>query len=445
LKRSPAEQIVDFLSFSPEASYRALDLSPQGWHRAAQWLDDSGLGFYLLQRAKDRDLTNAIPDSILSVLQANFAANQQRTDFLLRRFEQINRNFNEARVRYVVLKGFSLVPEFCPSSTLRHQGDLDYLVDESSLSAAQQALISAGYTAKSSRSSKEFIFMSPGATSPSRNARQYSPEGPHAVELHLDAWDSNLYGLPCLSKLISPERAKNHRANGLTFAALDDADAFLLQVLHASHHLFTHWIRKSSLLEIGYFIHRRADDTELWKRVAERIGNNIVLRELSVVITQLVAGLFAIALPTVIREWGATLRLGLRVWGEEYSREWAISDFPVYEFALFPKSKFTWFLQQQFEDLGIPAKQNNAATKSSSRIWSILQSLREHPSVVFDADWRRRQMLLRRTAFHALANLRYFCEIPRWRRLNLNKMQELSQSSFRTAQPRVPGELLDSN
>ncbi len=56
MKRSLAEDVVGFLSFSSDAQHsigRLKGYSHREWERALHWLDDSGLAFYLLQKLKD--------------------------------------------------------------------------------------------------------------------------------------------------------------------------------------------------------------------------------------------------------------------------------------------------------------------------------------------------------------------------------------------------------
>ena len=165
MKRVLADNLVEFLSFSgPGNSIPALErVCHRDWQRCLLWLDDTGLAFYFLQKLQDANSVDVIPTSILSRLETNFAANQCRVEDMSRRFDTLNRRFNEAGIGYAVLKGLSLVPQFCPYAPLRHQGDFDYLVDTRSLSAAQRVLVEAGYVPKDSPSSQEFIFVMPGA------------------------------------------------------------------------------------------------------------------------------------------------------------------------------------------------------------------------------------------------------------------------------------------
>jgi hypothetical protein len=421
VRRTPPEEVVEFLSFSRGARAHGDELekfSSRDWTKVLAWLDDAGLAFYFLSKLKNTNTTDRVPTWAISRLETNFAANQQRVEDMSHRFGLLNRSFDDAGVRYAVLKGLSNVPQFCPDATLRHQGDFDYLVDEPSLPVARQVLLAAGYSPKPSLSQQQFIFVKTGMGKPSRTAEQYSAQSPHAVELHLDIWDREQNRLPLLPRLFFVEQARIHNCNQLSFPALADEDAFLLQILHACQHLFTLWIRMSCLFEIGYFLNRRAFDTTLWGRIEQRVKDNLVLREFVVIVAELVTKLFSPALPSVIRNWGRTIRPGSRVWIESYARHWAFSEVPVYEFRLFPTAKLALFLHQQYRDETTHTNLVRAQVLPFSRLSRIASSLRNKPSLVLNLDWWKRQRLISRGLFHALAGLRYFCEIPRWLWLN---------------------------
>ena len=427
LNRRRAEAIVEFLSFSPncEAGTTFDAFTTADWENVLRWMDDAGLAFYFLQKIKATTLTSRLPAWVRSQIETNLAANQERTAALANKFDCLNRSFREAGVRYAVLKGFSLVPDFCPRAALRHQSDFDYLVDEKSLSAARRIVLEAGYCAQDSRSSQESIFISSGTELPSRGGRQYSAQAPHAVELHLDIWDGDFHQLPGIPKMFSVDHTINHQSSGLTFSALDDRDAFLLQVLHASHHLFTQWIRMSCLFEIAYFLKNRSTDVELWEGVHERVGRNLVLREFIVVVTELAAKLFHAPIPSAVQIWGEEIRTGPRVWIENYARHWAFSDVPVYQFNLLPTSKLVLFLQQQYRD----KHQGEGSTvykAPPSRLARAVTSIRKNPALILSVDWWKRQFLLRRAIFNALAVLRYLCEVPRWLWLTRVRMRSAS-------------------
>lgn len=422
------QEIVSFLRFShdgPDPPPVFEKLKQRQWACVLRWLDDAGLAFYFLQKLKDTNASDAVPPVVLSHLARNFASNRLRVDEMSHRFESINRRFTDVGVRYVALKGFSLVGQFCPFAPLRYQADFDYLVDEESLPAARRLLIDAGYNPQHSRSNKELIFVSLGEE-PSRGDRQYSPQASHAVELHTDIWDSKMHGVLPIPTLFSVAQARDHRWNGLVFPAQTDDDAFLLQVLHACHHFFTQWIRMSCLYEIGYFLHRRASDRVLWSAIEQRAGDSAVIREFVVIVTELAARLFGAPVPELVQSWGTRIRPGPRIWSEHYARNWALGGLPVYEFSLLPRAKLALFLHQQYKTPLWEQESQHPSESSPSRLSRIASSITKDPSLALNPRWWKRQHLFRRTIFHCLAGLRYVCEVPRWRWRNRVYVQAAS-------------------
>src|SRR5262249_24229473 len=146
VKSAPAEEGVRFLSFSGEAndSLRVLArLSDRDWSRVRQWLDNSGLTLYFLQKLNDAGATDTLPKKVLSQLERDFASNRRRVAMLSRCFAAVNCSFDDAGIRYAVVKGFSLVPDFCASADLRYQGDFDYLIQVDSLPTVRQIILDA--------------------------------------------------------------------------------------------------------------------------------------------------------------------------------------------------------------------------------------------------------------------------------------------------------------
>jgi len=427
MKPKLAEAIVGFLSFSGEACDWVLQLGQFGerdWDRTLGWLDDTGLALYFRQKLRDTAVVSVVPARVLSGLEKRFAANQKRVAHMARQFEFLNAKFDDAGVRFAVVKGLSLVPQFCPNANLRHQGDFDYLIDNESLSRAQSVLGNAGYALKSSYSSPEFTYLMPSMGEPPANEAQYEVQAPYAVELHLDIWDSNKYRVSLPRPLFLMDNARMHQWDRFSFPVLPDEDAFLVQVLHACHHLFDYWIRMSSLLEIGYFLNWRASDMSLWSGIEQRVGESTALREFIVVVTELVAKLFAAPIPPTVRVWGQKIRPASRVWIENYARDWVFGEVPIYQFRLFPRAKLVLFLQQQYIDDA--STQRDFARRRllvSTRLSRIARTIRDEPFTVLNAGWWKRQRLVRRAIFHTLAGFRYLCEIPRWRWLNRGKIQ----------------------
>ena len=139
MRQDPAENIVALLSFSGDycGHDKAIEkFTGREWEHVQRWLDDAGLAFYFLREIKKNNGADILPPSVLQRLERNYASNGARIENMSYWFNEINKRFDEKGVRYEVVKGFSLIPEFCPQAALRHQGDFDYLVDQESLPSA---------------------------------------------------------------------------------------------------------------------------------------------------------------------------------------------------------------------------------------------------------------------------------------------------------------------
>jgi len=428
MSRVLAENIVDFMRFSGKAGEQLNGLgrfSDRAWERALRWLDNAGLAFYFLKKLRETDEINLVPTPVISSLERKFEANQQRIRSMSHRFGFINQKFNEAGVRYAVAKGFSLVPQFCPDALLRHQSDLDYLVEEQSLPLGQQVLEAAGYSLKPCPA-QEYCFCVPSERTPLSDGEQYEAHAPHAVELHLSLWDRELWGVPLSWPRFSAGHTRPHSWQGLTFPILYEDDAFLLQMIHVFKHILGSWVRLSWLYEIGHFLDRRASDAQLWGRVEDRVAGNLLLREFAVVVTELVARLFAAPVPLLVKDWSHGLRPGARVWIDTYARKWVFGKNQIDELTPFSTAKLVLFLHQQY----VPNKRRLVQNRllPRTRVSRIARSVTARPSIILQTRWRQRERVFRRLFFQVTAGLRYLWEVPHWywlNRKNTHRTQEV--------------------
>jgi Uncharacterised nucleotidyltransferase len=414
------EAVADFLSFSGSTSDSLNELkgfAPRAWRRTLTWLHDAGLALYFLQKLKDANAPDLLPRSALSRLEENLAANRRRVTFMSRQFDSINQKLESAGVKYVAVKGFSLVPRFCPDASLRHQSDFDYLVDRQSLTGAQQVLMDAGYLLDK-HTANEFVFLMPSAGPPPAADEQYEAHAPYAVELRLAFWDFDSHGVFLAEPKFSVHNTQTHRWQGLVFRALPDEDAFLLQVIHAFNHLLTGWVRMSWLYEIGYFLNQQALDTVLWGRIERRVESDPLLREMVAVVTELSAQFFGAPLPSNFAIWTENLRPTVRIWIQNYARTWAFKN-QLGQVSLFSVDKLVIFLHQEY----LP----DAAARRHlirMRLFPLEQFFRRAQSITnpFSTNPRGRAQQFKRAIvrllFHVTGGLRYLWEVPYWRRLN---------------------------
>src|SRR5215472_810972 len=105
-----------------------LRFNVRDWRRGWHWLDASGLALYFRQRIATSCIEEYVPAEILNGLDRRLEDNKQRTVQLFSEFEAINRAFQMAGLHYVNLKGFTLIPDYCPDPSLRCQFDLDFMI-----------------------------------------------------------------------------------------------------------------------------------------------------------------------------------------------------------------------------------------------------------------------------------------------------------------------------
>lgn len=408
------EELVNFLRFgqvhSPPAD-RLAHFAGAKWDRAIDWLRDTGIALYFFQRLKDTNSTGVLPPKALARLEANYELNKQRIACMASAFSLLNQNFTKAGVRYAVVKGFSLVPDFCADACLRVQSDLDYLIDEGSFEKAEAIVKQAGYS-WTHRVGHEVMY-SPSSLRKARSAEdQFRPDVVHTVELHLGIVDTE-HDLPLGERPFASQSVKSSTWNGSTFNVLQEEEAFLLQVRHAFIHLVNYWPRLSWIFEIGCFLKSKVNDRTFWARLDQAMGDNAVLRDVVVVVAELSAKIFHTPLSSTLCDWSETLRPGARVWIKNYAREWILAAAPGAIFRPFSTSKLVLFLHQQFMS-------DEASQAKSSRVWllhpprlkRVMRSIRERPSLLMDAHYWWRGF------FHANSGLRYLLEVPRWRYLN---------------------------
>jgi hypothetical protein len=420
VKRTVAEAVVNYLSFSGKTSAHVGELAGfrnREWKQGVSWLHDTGLALYLLQKLKQGNVTDIVPKATLSRLEENLAANRRRVIYMASQFEFLNQKLSAAGVRYAAVKGFSLVPQFCPDASLRHQSDFDYLIDHQSLPLAQTVLEEAGYFL-SKHKANEFVFLMPSRAIPPPDDEQYEAHAPHAVELRVAFWDSDFHGVFLTGPRFSVDNTRTQRWQNSVFPALPEEDAFLLQVIHAFNHVLTGGVRMAWLYEIGYFLSQRSTDELLWQRVERRIGEDALLREIVVVVTELSAHFFKAPLPTTSIIWAQKLDPAVRIWINNYARTWVFAKNRVDQLGLFSAAKVVLFLHQQYLPDASRRHQMRIRLLPLEQLFQRAGSITGKSSA--NDGGRRRQLkhALIRFLFHATAGLRYLWEIPRWRRLN---------------------------
>ena len=292
------------------------------------WLDQSGLALYFLHRLQEIGATQQIWAELRHELEERLARNVERTHDMLEEFNRLNAAFREFGVQAAALKGFTLVPEYCPESRLRHQTDFDFLVAPGAVEAAADALANCGYSTDTLRKDGESCFTTPLNHIPSYRDDLYCAQRQRQVDLHTAIWEE----LDWISPEFPADSMNNLRRKtvlGASFHSLSPEDQFLVQVFHAFRHSFRSWIRASWLLEISNFLEIHRNDDEFWGRVVTRAGNSTDARRVVAFVLGLTSQLFRKSSPQPLLSWAArALPPSTQTWIEHFSVRWILSDWP---------------------------------------------------------------------------------------------------------------------
>jgi hypothetical protein len=317
-------------------------------------------------------------------------------------FACINREFQRAGVRYANLKGFTLVPEYCPDPSLRCQLDLDFVMCGSDAPACRDILNDFGYV--ESGEHNNVLEFTAGMEKICSIEDLYKPRIQRAVEVHFVPESQNTS--PSSDPLA---RIQNQVWNGVVFPALSDADKFLWQARHLSRHVKSEWTRISWLLEFRTFVVAHRDEAEFWQRVRQQAtgsDEDAVAVGLAVWLATAALGEFA---PPALTSWSSdVLPKPTRVWLECYGKRVLLADFPG--------TKLYLLLDRRSTDNGSP-KIN----------WGKVLPLHRPPRITSPCNgtgrWRIRASLsevsfiLFRMRFHIAEGIRYLIEAQRWKRL----------------------------
>jgi Uncharacterised nucleotidyltransferase len=420
MNRELAKTVIGCLRLKSDAPDvdRLRRLTKRDWQRSMLWLDHSGLTLYLLQRLHSLNATDVLPPPILRRFEGNLAQNRRRVDYLANQFAIINEGFQRAGVNFAVIKGFSLVPEFCPDASLRTQSDLDYLVDKQSLPLARGVLVKMGYCLQRV-SDIEVKFRKLSSRIPTRSDDPYLRETEPLVELHLGFWKQKSTGIVLAEPEFRLDQTANHEWQGLRFPVLSKEDAFVLQVIHIFQHIIEGWVKLSWLLEIAYFLSTQSLDNSFWDRVDVRMGKVPLLSEFGAMVMGLARTIFAATVPRKAERWTRSLRVAARLWLDQYGRTWATEEHPFDTFGLFGTAKLCIFLQWEF----IPDRHTRIEV-TRRRLFPWKAPERVAPSdtktaVTFlTVNRLQSQFVIRRLIFHLGSSLRFLWELPRWQELS---------------------------
>lgn len=422
------QQIVAFLNVagslkkSIENPAGPSKLSRGKWENVLHWLDEGGLALTYWTRLKETGTEDSLPPEIRVRLEQNLEDHRLRITQMVSEFGLINSSFEAAGVQYAVLKGFALVPEYCPDIFLRTTYDYDYLVPAKSVSSAECALKAAGFIRKESADDHPIVYFHNARRPRSPLSRNdlYSATFPRTIELHYLFWDSRPLKIPLTLPGTPLAHIELRHISSFTsllgqpvhFYALSREDELLFQLLHTFRHILNHWCRLSSLLDIAYFLDHRALDAVFWNRFLSRLGDSQPLQEIAGIVFLLAKRVFGATIPdSVYAQVIRTLARPLVLWVERYGEDSALSNFSDNKLSLFLHHEF---IQDQSTWREIRRTRLFPMRRPSRVVQGAVSS--QLPD-----RWKQGRYTVQRLKHHLIAAARYGLESPRWRRARMRR------------------------
>ncbi len=402
---------VSGLSEEPLASLRAF--GEREWQKTFPWIDESGLGLYLFERLSSSGSLITLPQRVRNRLGQDLAANRRRLSAMRQEFSTLIHAFHAAGVDFAVLKGFALIPEYCPDAALRSQMDYDFLVRDESAGAARRALEGLGYRLKPPRPGRqkaEETAFEPPPAEPADHDGFYSPNIPRPVELHLSLWESIGEEIDVEAPTNALECKGPSNWDGLTFPVLAEADFLILQALHIFQHILASWCRPSCFLEIAHFLERRQGDVAFWNRLRSRVRGRRNLAQILGLVFAMAELLFHAPVHPKIAEW--TTRISptpLSLWVRKHGRRWALTRFPGSKLSLFVHHAFIqdpMLWREIARKRLFPLHQRPKGVESGS----------QHGGSNWRMEWQQGLYAFSRLKFHVGGLVNYAWELPAWKK-----------------------------
>jgi hypothetical protein len=225
-------------------------------------------------------------------------------------------------LRYVNLKGFTLVPDACFDGALRSQFDLDFALLRSDVSRCEEILKRHGYWLSGAGANVREYKTGSRQLPLVRNL--YKANSQSCLEIHVV--DTIGRNADSGGKLL---RTQQRSFDGLALPVLSDGDRFVAQALHLFKHLRGEWTRISWLLEYASFVAFHRDNNVLWQEVGKIGAADSEVRIALGATTLLASRMFGLATVPSVLAWSVeSLPATVRLWIERYGVKALMASFP---------------------------------------------------------------------------------------------------------------------
>jgi hypothetical protein len=216
-------------------------------------------------------LQQVAPEWVAAKLANNLADNKARVLSIRSDYIEIAQALNKAKIDYLVLKGFTLCPEFIENENLRFQSDIDFFCPQEMLNRASEVFAQLGYEPDQTlrKAPADHLPVMARKTGWKWRGNMYDPEMPPSIDLHFCLWN------PETTKQVMPgiedfwSRRAMRQVNGFDYPALHPIDNLGYCALHILRDLQRGEWLIHHVYEVAWFLHHHAQDDEFWKQWIE--------------------------------------------------------------------------------------------------------------------------------------------------------------------------------
>lgn len=286
-----------------------LGLSDQQWERLLRFSDLAHLTLPLAARK-----IAGLPDWVTERLNRNLMDNETRFSRVKSTYVEAAEILRKAQVEYVLIKGFTLAPDYVVAPWLRQQSDLDLFCESESIERAQAALQSIGYKPDGrlnySAADHAPTLIRRGDWNWRGNA--FDPEMPLSIELHFCLWNERVSLLPIRELNGFFKRREARWIEGMQVPVLNQID----QLGYISMHILRNLLGRDSvvhhLYELAGFLDRKACDETYWSRWETQ--HSELLRSKEAIAFELAQQWFGCDLSPAVRNQVARLPEAQKAW-----------------------------------------------------------------------------------------------------------------------------------
>lgn len=319
---APVRSVFRALQFDAPSLEMASRLSRAEWGQALEFCDRSYLTLPFAAQSRE-----VLPKWVHERTERNLTGNIARLNTLREALKEIAEAMRPAGIEFLLLKGFTHVPEFAPRPELRQQTDLDLFVPREQAAATQNLLQRLDF-----EPIRDFAHL-PTDHLPLMIRRSdyrwsgdyFDPLAPAAVEVHFRFWNESNERIRVPGLEGFWERRVPFAAGPARIWALDPADRLAYCSLHVLRHLVRGGLKAGHVWELAHFLEQSSERESFWREWTEL--HPAALRRLQAIAFCLARAWFCCRVPPAAAAEVEALPASVQTWFSHFALSPAAASF----------------------------------------------------------------------------------------------------------------------